>query len=75
MDFQETFAAVTKTDIYKFLLALAVTLNWEIHSWNIDSAFFYKDIDGDIYIELFQKLGERSSESVGKLLKSLYNLK
>jgi hypothetical protein len=53
MNFQKTFAAVAKADTYKFLLALAVTLNWEIHSWDIDSAFFYGDIDGDVYIELF----------------------
>ena len=75
MNFQETFAAVAKTDTYKLLLALTVTLDWEIHSWDIDSAFLYGDIDGDVYIELPQGLGEGSSESVGKLLKSLYGFK
>jgi hypothetical protein len=52
MDFQETFAAVARADTYRFLFALAVTLDWEIYSWDIDSAFFYRDIDGDVYIEL-----------------------
>ena len=75
MDFQETFAAVARADIYRFLLALTVTLDWEIYSWDIDSAFLYGDIDGDVYIELPQELGEGSSESVGKLLRSLYDLK
>jgi hypothetical protein len=75
MDFQETFAVITRADIYRFLLALTVTLDWEIHSWDIDSAFFYGNINGDVYIELFQKFGEKSSESVGKLLRSLYNFK
>jgi hypothetical protein len=75
IDFQKTFAAVAKTDIYRLLLALAVMLDWEIHSWDIDNAFLYRDIDGDIYIELPQGFGEGNSESVGKLLKSLYSLK
>jgi len=50
VDYNETFAPVTKTTTFRLMLALARVLKLRIHQLDVDSAFPYADLDEDVYI-------------------------
>lgn len=58
---------------YRLMFGLAAKNNWHIHQMDVKTAFLYRDIDSEIYVELppgFKKIGK-----VCKLNKALYGLK
>jgi transposase InsO family protein len=76
IDFTETYAPVVRYESLRFLLALAVLLDLEIHQMDVDSAFLQADLDDEVYVR--QPEGFVDPDNPGKvwrLLKSLYGLK
>lgn len=50
LDYQETFAPVTKMVTIRTLLAVAASRNFPIHQMNVHNAFLYVDLSEEIYI-------------------------
>ena len=76
IDYHEVFSPVVRSTSVRLLLALANTLDWDIHQMNVKTAFLQGDLTEDIYMK--QPEGYRSKEHpdyVCKLNKSLYGLK
>ena len=76
IDYHEVFSPVVRSTSIRLLLALANTLDWDIHQTEVKMAFLQGDLTEDIYTE--QPEGYRSKEQpdyVCKLKKSLYGLK
>ena len=51
IDFDETFAPVARLDSWRYLVALAAHLDWEIHQIDFDQAFLNGSLDEEIYME------------------------
>ena len=76
VDYQETFAPVTKMNSIKILLSLAANLEWPLHQFNIKNAFLHKDLEEDVYMDIAPGFeDDRTREKVCCLRKSLYGLK
>ncbi len=76
IDYNETFTPVVHLKNLHLLLALATTLNLEIHQMDMDSTFLHTHLTEEIYIT--QPKGFISPEHphhICHLLKSLYGLK
>ena len=76
IDYQEVFSPAVQSTSIRSLLALANTLDWEIHQMDVKTAFLQGDLTEEIYME--QPEGYRSEEHpdyVFRLKKSLYGLK
>ena len=73
VDYDETFAPVTKMKSVKLLLSLAATLNLEIKQLDFDTAFLNAPLSHKVYMKLPPGSGDPGS--VVRLVKSLYGLK
>jgi hypothetical protein len=78
IDYLETFAPVAKIESIRLLLAIAATLDWEVHIIDVDSAFLNSELPPDQEVFLEQPPGyvvEGKEDHVWLLLKGLYGLK
>lgn len=78
VDFLETYAPVAKIESIRLLLALAATLDWEIHVIDVDSAFLNSDMPEDQTAYLKQPPGHEAKgkeDWVWFLSKALYGLR
>jgi len=76
MDYNETFAPVTKFTSICCILALAALEDMEIHQMDVKTAFFNGEFKGEIYMGQPQGFVHQGGEHlVCKLHKSLYGLK
>ena len=76
IDYQETFAPVSKLNIVRILLFLAASLDWPLHQLNVKNAVPNRDLEDEVYMEI--PLGFETSNNVNKvckLQKSLYRPK
>jgi len=74
LDYQDTFAPVTRLETLRLLLALAVEKDWEVRQIDVKSAYLYGDLDEEIYMEVPE--GYDAPEGHVLLLKkALYGLK
>ncbi|RVW83269.1 Retrovirus-related Pol polyprotein from transposon RE1 [Vitis vinifera] len=76
IDYQETFAPVTKLNTIRILLSLAVNQDWCLQQLDIKNAFLNGDLEEEVYMEIppgFE--GSMAKNQVCKLQKSLYDLK
>jgi hypothetical protein len=74
IDFDETFAPVSKATSLRVLLSVAAFNKWKVHQFDIKTAFLHGDIDIDVYMEQPQGF-EMGLCLVCKLTKCLYGLK
>ena len=76
IDYEETFAPVSRYISIISVLSLAVVMKWKIHQMDVKTAFLNGVVEEEVYVE--QPLGfethERESH-VCRLKKSLYGLK
>lgn len=75
IDFEETFASVSRMEEIKIFLALVVYKNFKVYQMDVKSAFLNGKLE-EVYIEQpngFQ-LGD-NPDFVCKLHKAMYNLK
>ncbi len=76
INFFETYAPVLRYESLRFLLALAVEMDLEIHQMDVDSAFLQADLKDEIYIRQPEGfIDPKHPNKVWRLLKSLYGLK
>ena len=74
LDYDETYAPVSRMTTLRILLALAACKGWVVHQLDIKTAFLHGKADMEIYMR--QPPGfEDGSNYVCKLLKCLYGLK
>ena len=52
-DYYETFLIVIKLINYKVIFVIAAVNNWNIEQINVKTAFFYKNINEEIYVKVF----------------------
>lgn len=50
MDFDEIFAALTRIETIRLLLALSAKNNWEVHHLDVKTAFLNGDINEEVYV-------------------------
>jgi len=75
VDFNETFAPVTRLDTLRLLAATAVEKNWEFRQINVKTAYLYGKLEEEVYMAIPQGLGDVPEGHVLKLKKALYGLK
>jgi len=76
IDYEETFAPITRLDSLRLLLLLTANFDLEVHHINIKSAYLNGDLDEEIYMDQPKGLMVPGQESkVCRLKKSLYGLK
>ena len=84
IDFQETFAPVTRLTTLQMILGLTTVLGWTIEQMDVVTAFLHPVIDTEVYMSLPPGLDWLDSSGAGapgsgviacKLNKALYGLK
>lgn len=55
-DFDENFAPLTRLEIIRILLALAVKYGWEVHNLDVKSAFLNEKIQEEVYVTQSENL-------------------
>ncbi|KAM1500064.1 hypothetical protein ACFX10_022670 [Malus domestica] len=76
IDYQETFAPVTKINTMRVLMSLAANLGWPLRQFDVKNAFLHGDLDEEVNMDL--PPGFTTTCNFGKvcrLRKSLYGLK
>jgi hypothetical protein len=73
IDYDETFAPVSKMDSICLVLAIAAAKGWEVHQMDVKNAFLHGDLSKEIYMEKPRGFMKDSSV-VCRLKKSLYGL-
>jgi len=73
IDYDETFAPVTRYDSLRLVVALAAKTNLSLHQLDIKTAFLYGELDEEIWMSPPPGLGLKGK--VLRLKKALYGLK
>ena len=74
IDYEDTFAPVARLETWRYLIALAAQLDWEIHQIDFDQAFLNGSLDEEIYMEQPEGFVVAAGK-VCRLRKALYGLK
>ena len=75
VDYNETFVSVAKMGTICLFLAVAVSLNWELHQMDVHNALLHGDLHGEVYMKLPPGYRGATPGKVCRLRKSLYELK
>lgn len=76
IDYQETFAPVSRFETFRVVVSTAAQTGWKIHQLDVKSAFLNGELTEEIYVEQPQGFTvARKEEYVYKLNKALYGLK
>ena len=76
IDYEETFAPISRYTSIRSVLSLATVMKWKIHQMNVKTAFFNGVLEYEVYVE--HPLGFETHDKkmhMCKLKKSLYSLK
>nr|GEW49385.1 ribonuclease H-like domain-containing protein [Tanacetum cinerariifolium] len=76
IDFDNTFSPDVKMTIVRCVIALSVENKWPLFQLDVNNAFLYGDLDGEIYMTIPQDFSDKDNKGkLCKLVKSLYGLK
>lgn len=76
IDYEETFAPITKMSTIRLVIAMAAQRGWKVHQMDVKSAFLNGELEEEIYMT--QPPGFKVAEKehwLLKLVKPLYGLK
>lgn len=73
IDYEESYAPVTRYESLRLLLALAAQFKWQIRQFDVSTAFLNAPIDRDIFIDQPEGYSDGSNR-VCKLIKAIYGL-
>ena len=76
IDYEETFAPITRYTSIRSVLSLAIVMKWKIHQMDVKTAFLIGVVEEEVYEE--HPLGFETHDRethVCKLKKALYGLK
>jgi Reverse transcriptase (RNA-dependent DNA polymerase) len=75
IDYDETFASVTKMSTVRTLISLAVDSGWKLYQFDVKNIFFHRDLL-EVYMEIPPSFStNQTAGKVCRLRKSLYGLK
>jgi hypothetical protein len=72
IDYDETFAPVTKMSTVRILISCAANFGRPLHQLDVKNAFLHGDLQEEVYMEIPP---DETTEKVCRLKKSLYGLK
>jgi hypothetical protein len=76
VDYNETFAPVTRLDTIRMVLAIAAQHNWKVYQMDVKSAFLNEYLEEEVYVQQPPGYEVRGQEDkVYRLKKALYGLK
>ncbi|CAA2992831.1 retrovirus-related Pol poly from transposon TNT 1-94 [Olea europaea subsp. europaea] len=75
IDYEETFAAVTKMTTVRTVISIVASQGWPLHQMDVKNVFLRGNLKGEVYMTLPPGLTSCSSSKVCKLKRSLYVLK
>ena len=75
VDYQETFAPVTKMNTVRILLSFAVNFDWELQQYDVKNVFLHGELEEDIYMSIPLRFSWSDGNKVCRLRKALYELK
>ncbi|RVX16767.1 Retrovirus-related Pol polyprotein from transposon RE1 [Vitis vinifera] len=75
VNYEETFAPVTKMTTVRTILALAASSDWPLHQMDVKNAFLHGDLKECIYMKPPRGLFSSPTSHVCKLRRFLYGLK
>ena len=75
IDYNKTFAPVTRLDTLRLLTAMAVQNDWEFRHLDVKTAYLHGDLEEEVYMAVPQGLEDVPEGYVLKLKKALYGLK
>ena len=76
IDYTDTFAPVACLESVRTVLGLAASLDWEIHQFDVKTAFLHGNLTEEIFMEQPEGCKEKGKEDwICKLHKSLYGLR
>lgn len=75
VNFNGTFAHVTKIITVRCLLIIIATKWWILHQMNVSNAFLHGHLDEKVYMKLPQGFKPTNKDTVCRLKKSLYGLR
>ena len=76
IDYEETFSLVLRYESIQYILAHVALLDWEIEAMDVKTAFLYRELKEEIYMEQPEGFVVKGQEKkVCKLVKSIYGLK
>lgn len=76
LDYDETFSPVVKAPTIRLVLSLACSYNWDLQQLDVKNAFFYGNLNEDVYMQ--QPTGFVDPTRPGhlcRLQKAIYGLK
>ena len=74
MEYNETFALVSRMDSIRLVLAIAASKRWEVHNMDVKRSLLHGDFEEEIYMKKPEGFIDDPS-LVCRLRKSLYGLK
>ena len=76
IDYEDTFAPVSRYTSIRSVLALATVMKWKIHQMDVKTAFLNGVVEEEVYVEQPIRFETHDREShVCRLKKALYGLK
>lgn len=74
LDYNETFALVTKFATVKFLFIAVAIKGWELHQLDVNNALLIGDLEEEVFMKIPLEVENHDKGMVCKLNKSLYRL-
>ena len=76
IDYNETFSPVSCKDYFRIIMVLVTHYDLELHQIDVKTAFFYGDLEGNVYMAQPKGFVVEGKERMGcRLKKSIYGLK
>jgi hypothetical protein len=75
VDYNETFAPVTRLDTLRLLAATAAQREWEFRQIDIKTAYLYGELEEEVYMAVPEGLQGIPEGHILQLIKALYGLK